>query len=352
MATFTQSTTSPPIFYGQLMSQGIFPALNEEFRNRLTSQYTPFNYSGQRVADFNPDQELAFEIARQGVGSYLPSMTAASNMLGGAINTGSNLIQTGVQQGVSGTQEAQDILRSMSGGFDPTDTTRFFNPYEDAVVDQTLSDIQDQFSVSANQLNNQAIRSGAFGGSRANLLQGELAERFGRGAAQAVGGLRRQGFSDAMRNAQLAFRGRGTVAGGLGSLSGNLANIGIGGGGELINTASRGVGNFANINTGIYNLMGGDINRLSSLGAQQQGQTQRGLDIDFANYVGSIGYPTSVIRDFGGIAAGLAPTLGSNVFQQVDERGTESGNKFMQLAGTGLQLYGLAKDAGIVGSGS
>ena len=51
-------------------------------------------------------------------------------MLGGALNTGGNLIQTGVQQGVSGTQEAQDILRSMSGGFDPTDTTRFFNPYE------------------------------------------------------------------------------------------------------------------------------------------------------------------------------------------------------------------------------
>ena len=349
MATFTQSTTSPPIFYGQLMSQGVFPALNEEFRNRLTSQYTPFNYSGQRVADFNPDQQLAFDIARQGVGSYIPSMTAASNMLGGALNTGSNLIQTGVQQGVSGTQEAQDILRSMSGGFDPTDTARFFNPYEDAVVDQTLSDIQDQFSVSSNQLNNQAIRSGAFGGSRANLLQGELAEKFGRGAAQAVGGLRRQGFSDAMRNAQLAVRGRGTVAGGLGSLSGNLANIGIGGGGELINTASRGVGNFANINTGIYNLMGGDINRLSSLGAQQQGQAQRGLDIDYANYVGSIGYPTSVIRDFGGIAASLAPTLGSNVYQQVDERGDESGNKFMQLAGTGLQLYGLAKDAGIVG---
>ena len=349
MATFTQSTTSPPIFYGELMSQGIFPALNEEFRNRLTSDFTPFNYSGQRIADFNPDQQLAFDIARQGVGSYLPSMTAASNMLGGALNTGSNLIQTGIQQGVSGTQEAQDILRSMSGGFDPTDTARFFNPYEDAVVDQTLSDIQDQFSVSSNQLNNQAIRSGAFGGSRANLLQGELAERFGRGAAQAVGGLRRQGFSDAMRNAQLAFRGRGTVAGGLGSLSGNLANIGIGGGGELINRVGRGAGNFANINTGIYNLMGGDINRLSSLGAQQQGQTQRGLDIDFANYVGSIGYPTSVIRDFSGIAQGLAPTLGSNVFQQVDERGTESGNKFMQLAGTGLQLYGLAKDAGIVG---
>ena len=349
MATFTQATTSPPIFYGELMSQGIFPALNEEFRNRLTSDFTPFNYSGQRVADFNPDQQLAFDIARQGVGSYLPSMTAASNILGGALNTGSNLIQTGIQQGVSGTQEAQDILRSMSGGFDPTDTARFFNPYEDAVVDQTLSDIQDQFSISANQLNNQAIRSGAFGGSRANLLQGELAERFGRGAAQAVGGLRRQGFSDAMRNAQLAFRGRGTVAGGLGSLSGNLANIGIGGGGELINRVGRGAGNFANINTGIYNLMGGDINRLSSLGAQQQGQAQRGLDIDYGNYVGSIGYPTSVIRDFSGIAQGLAPTLGSNVYQQVDERNDPASNKFMQLAGTGLQLYGLAKDAGLVG---
>ena len=352
MATFTQATTSPPIFYGELMSQGIFPALNEEFRNRLSSQYTPFNYSGQRIADFNPDQELAFDIARQGVGSYLPSMTAASNTLGDALNTGSNLIQTGIQQGVSGTEEAQDILRSMAGGFDPTDTARFFNPYEDAVVDQTLSDIGEKFSSASNLLSRGAISSGAFGGSRARIAQEDLAERFGRGAAEAVGGIRRQGFSDAMRNAQSAFRGRGTVAGGLGSLGGNLANIGIGGGGELINTIGRGVGNFANINTGIYNLMGGDINRLSSLGAQQQGQVQRGLDIDYGNYVGSIGYPTSVIRDFSGIAQGLAPTLGSNVYQQVDERNTPTNNKFMQLAGTGLQLYGLAKDAGIVGGGS
>ena len=86
----TQATTSPPIFYGELMSQGVFPALNEEFRNLLMSGQTPFNYSGQRVAPFTPDQLQAFELARSGVGSYLPSMTSASNILGGALDTGSN----------------------------------------------------------------------------------------------------------------------------------------------------------------------------------------------------------------------------------------------------------------------
>ena len=341
----TQATTSPPVFYGELMSQGIFPALNQEFQNLLTDGQTPFNYEGQRIADFTPDQLQAFELARQGVGSYLPTMTSAQNMLSGALDTGSNLIQTGVQQGISGTQEGQNILRSMSGGFDPTDTTRFFNPYEDAVVDQTLSDLQDKFDVTSNQLNQSAISSGAFGGSRARLAQEDLAERFGRGAAEAVGGIRRQGFSDAMRNAQDAFKGRGTVAGGLGSLSGNIANIGIGGGGDLINTLGRGAGTLGNINTGIYNLMGGDINRLSSLGAQQQGLAQRGLDLDYGNYVGSMNYPTSVIRNIGGIAQGLAPTLGSNVFQTTEDVADPAPeqNKFMQLAGTGLQLYGLSQ---------
>lgn len=340
-----QTTTSPPIFYGELMSQGVFPALNEEFRNLLMSGQTPFNYGGERVSPFTPDQLQAFELARSGVGSYLPSMTSASNILGGALDTGSNLIQTGVQQGITGTQEAQDILRSMSGGFDPTDTTRFFNPFEDAVVDQTLSDIGERFSSASNLLNRGAVSSGAFGGSRARLAQEDLAERFGRGAAEAVGGLRRQGFSDAMRNAQLAFRGRGTVAGGLGSLSGNLANIGIGGGTDLINALGRGAGNFANINTGIYNLMGGDINRLSSLGAQQQGLAQRGLDIDYGNYVGSLNYPLSVIGNVGGIASGIAPTLGSSVFQTAEDitDPEPEPNKFMQLAGTGLQLYGLTQ---------
>ena len=91
--------------------------------------------------------------------------------------------------------------------------------------------------------------------------------------------------------------------------------------------------------------MGGDINRLSSLGAQQQGLAQRGLDIDYGNYVGSMNYPTSVIRNIGGIAQGLAPTLGSNVFQTVEDipEAQAQPNKFMQLAGTGLQLYGLSQ---------
>ena len=341
----TQATTSPPIFYGELMSQGVFPALNKEFQNLLTDGTTPYNYEGQRIADFTPDQLQAFELARQGVGSYLPGMTSAQNFLSGALDTGTNLMQTGVQQGISGTQEGQNILRSMAGGFDPTDTARFYNPYEDAVVDQTLSDFQDQFDITQNQLNNQAIQSGAFGGSRGRLMQADLAERFGRGAAEAVGGIRRQGFSDAMANAQAAFKGRGTVAGGLGSLAGNLANIGIAGGGDLINTVGRGAGALGNINTGIYNLMGGDINRLSSLGAQQQGQAQRGLDIDYGNYVGSINYPMSVLRNVGSLASGIAPTLGSNVFQTVEDVNDPEPqpNKFMQLAGTGLQLYGMAK---------
>lgn len=346
-----QQTVSPPIFYGELMSQGVFPALNQEFRNLLTSGQTPYNFDQPRIASFTPDQLQAMELARGGVGSYLPGMTAAQNLLGGALNQGSNLIQTGVQQGVSGTQEGQNILRSMAGGFDPTDTARFYNPYEDAVVNQTIKDLGDQFNIAQNQLNNQAIQSGAFGGSRGRLLGGELAERFGRGAAEAVGGIRRQGFSDAMANAQAAFKGRGTVAGGLGSLGGNLANIGIAGGGDLINTMGRGASALGNINTGIYNLMGGDINRLSSLGAQQQGLQQRGLDLNYANYVGALNYPMSVIRNVGGIASGIAPTLGRNLYQTSEEIADPEAepNKFMQLAGTGLQLYGLMSGKDVSG---
>ena len=146
-----------------------------------------------------------------------------------------------------------------------------------------------------------------------------------------------------MANAQAAFKGRGTVAGGLGSLGGNLANIGIAGGGDLINTMGRGASALGNINTGIYNLMGGDINRLSSLGAQQQGLQQRGLDLNYANYVGALNYPMSVIRNVGGIASGIAPTLGRNLYQTSEEikDPKPEQNKFMELAGTGLQLYGL-----------
>ena len=64
-----------------------------------------------------------------------------------------------------------------------------------------------------------AISQGAFGGSRGRLMEQERERSFGRGMMEGIGGLRAQGFGQAMKGAQTAGQG-------LGVMGGNFAGLG------------------------------------------------------------------------------------------------------------------------------
>ena len=72
-----------------------------------------------------------------------------------------------------------------------------FNPFEDAVVQQSIDDITKAFQQKDIDIRDAAVRSGAFGSSRGRLAQDENQAALGRGLLEAVGGIRRQGFQDA-----------------------------------------------------------------------------------------------------------------------------------------------------------
>ena len=72
-----------------------------------------------------------------------------------------------------------------------------FNPFEDAVVQQSIDDITKAFQQKDIGIRDAAVRSGAFGSSRGRLAQDENQAALGRGLLEAVGGIRRQGFQDA-----------------------------------------------------------------------------------------------------------------------------------------------------------
>ena len=72
-----------------------------------------------------------------------------------------------------------------------------FNPFEDAVVQQSIDDITKAFQQKDIGLRDAAVRSGAFGGERGRLAQAENQTALGRGLLDAVSGIRRQGFQDA-----------------------------------------------------------------------------------------------------------------------------------------------------------
>jgi hypothetical protein len=201
----------------------------------------------------------------------------------------------------------------------------------------------------------QALGQMGLSGSGADLARGQALGQMGLagqgaqlGQAGALGQLAGQ---RAGMGGQIAGMGGnlaglyGTAAGGLGSLGGNLANIYGGAGRDVFGSGAQlgqlGMGagtQMAGLGQGASGLLGTDIARMMSMGAQQRGMDQRGLDLDYGNFVGQYNQPLQTIGQIGGMASGWAPAMGSTTLQQ-GQTG-DSSNPLMQAAGTALTAYG------------
>jgi hypothetical protein len=268
--------------------------------------------------------------------------------------------------------------------FDPTSAEAFYNPYEDAVVQQTLKDIEEGLGKQSVGERARQVSSGAFGGSRGRLSQRELARQGGRGAAEIIGQLRASGYGSAQQQAQQAFEAAkqrqaayagllgnlgqaqgtmgsriaglgqnlaglyGNVGGGLGSLGTSLSNI-YGGVGRDIGQQGFNLGQFgynvgqgmAGLGQGIYGLQGQDINRLLGIGGMQRGLDQSALDLAYQNFTGQYYLPMNLFGQFGSMAGAFGPTLGGSTTTQAS--GTTPSNSLMQGLGTFASLYGALK---------
>jgi hypothetical protein len=123
----------------------------------------------QDVAPFSQRQEDAFDMQRQGLGTYQNYLDNAANMA----------YQGSVSQ------------------YDPQSYQQFLNPYQQYVT----QGIEDQFAKAMNQSNLQAAKAGAFGGARQGVEQANLA-----GAqAQAVGASLAQGYGQAQQMSMSDF---------------------------------------------------------------------------------------------------------------------------------------------------
>ena len=205
----------------------------------------------EKVAGLSPDQFRAQELAREGVGiqdSYLQGaqdafgrgVSALEAGLGrsrglaeqglGATRTGLGSLESGLSQqemisrGATGDfgrrlagvgrmalgstgefggrlGESENLLRGTVGGYDQGLTGQFYNPFEQQVVQQTISDILEQGDKAEVAARAQDIARGgesAFG-SRARLGAAERREALGRGLGEAVSGIRAGGFGEAQR---------------------------------------------------------------------------------------------------------------------------------------------------------
>ena len=260
----------------------------------------------QQVAEFDPLQQQAYTSAQApgGIGGYQPYMATGRGTLGTGLGTISlaGTPMAMAQQALYGSAgQFGGGPGYEAGGFDPQSVSAYMDPYEDAVVQQAMADIQRQGDIAQQGLSAQAVGAGAFGGSRQGIQQNEMNRNILEQQARTAAGLRSAGYQGAIGQAQQAFEAQqrrqqaqaqfGTQAqqqafenqqrrqqqmaqlyGGIGQLYGGLGVQQAGIGGQQLGAAQLAQ------TTGLT-----DISTLSQLGGQQQARQQALLDAQRAN---------------------------------------------------------------------
>ena len=260
---------------------------------------TDLNVPLQEVAGLTPTQVSAMNLAQQGIGSFQPFLQAAQ----AAQTAGLGTIGAGAQT-VAGAQ------------FEPTQQRiqQFMDPYQQSVTQEALKEIDRQQQIAENRLAGQAVRAGAFGGSRFGVAQSELA----RNAADLKS---RRIFEDLSRNFQQA-QGAARAA--------NQQRIQAG---QVFGQLGRGVSGIGGAMAGLgaqqQALQGQDVNQLMGIGGLQQQLLQSVADTDFANRQSLFNAPFQQLSSAAGILQQLSPQL---IGQQTVAPLPQT-NPFVQAAG-------------------
>ena len=288
----------------------------------LTGEGSQMPFSAQQLAALSPAQQQAISGAMQGVGSYAPYLQAGSEAIGqgiGAVGAGLGTLGSAIGQAGQAT-------------YDPTSYQDFMNPYLDDVIQQQYQDIADQGVQQQKQLGATAVGSGAFGGSRHAVAQGQVAKNVMDQQARTGSQLRSQGFSQAQNAAQQAAQQQLRQAQLTGQLGQSTGALGQTIGGLGVNTA--GLGQLGQ-QMGVQ-----DINTLLGIGGLEQGQTQKGLDVARANELAEQALPYQQVGFMSDIFRGV-PALQST-YSTTTTPGPSTGSQMLGLGIAGLGAVGQA----------
>lgn len=137
--------------------------------NVANREYQPYPY--QRIADFSPTQEAAFQQVSRAAQSAQQPITQAQAIASRAASYAPDTIAAGM--------------------------ATYQNPYTEQVVNTTLSDIDRARQMANQQTAAQAVRAKAFGGSRQGVAEAETNRAAMEQAARTSAQLRSQGFQQA-----------------------------------------------------------------------------------------------------------------------------------------------------------
>jgi len=171
------------------------------------------------VAQMDPLQTQAMNLATSGVGSYSPYLTAA-----------------------------KDFATAQKDLTGPSAYSSFMSPYQQQVIDTSLANFDSSRVGDRQAIQDAAVGTGNFGGGREGAMLGQYDADTTQGRAALLASLQQSGFTQANQLAQQGFLNQGTLAQ------------------NQMNLASFDRGS-----------MGQDISALGNLGALNQQQNQANL---------------------------------------------------------------------------
>jgi len=178
----------------------VIEAAQENYIDLLTQQVgrAPGSIGVPTLAELGP------QVAGQNILTQAAQQQAATQAGLGQLQfdaTGA-VTGAGTGTGVAGYQPFLDQAEAYSG---PQAFQQFMSPYQQQVIDTTLTEFDRQTAMGVPQLAANAIQAGAFGGGREGIAQAEYANTAARNRAALQAQLLGQGFTQANQLAGNAF---------------------------------------------------------------------------------------------------------------------------------------------------
>ena len=190
-------------------------------------------FAGETADQFAARQKAAqqFDIRQQSLAGLAPQVA------------GQDALQKQAQAlATSGLGSYQPFLTAAQSATGPQAFQQFMSPYQSQVIDTTLKEFDRNKAIQEQQIRDNAVASGAFGGGREGVQLAEFGSGMARERAGLQAGLQQRGFEAAQAAAQQQFQNQQGLA-------------------QLV-----------------PGLKGQDISRLGQLGSINQAQAQAELD--------------------------------------------------------------------------
>ena len=251
----------------------------KDYATQATAAYKtelqPSTFMGsQFVAGEDPLQTKAIDAATAGIDAYKPYLASAAGHVGAA-----------------GTAQAGlGALSGPGGGTGAGSIQSFMSPYQQDVIDTSLTEFDKQAKMRQQQLKDQSLGvPGAFGGGREGVQQAEYQAGSDRNRLAMQAQMMQQGFGNAQQARQQAFGNQQQIAQG---------QLGLG-------QAQMGLGQ--------YNMagIGQNVGAYGQMGSLRQGQEQARLTADQQMKQAQAYEPYGRLSQWGQGLTGLAGGVGA-----------------------------------------